>query len=193
MKTHKFFYIFFGVLLGSFWSINFNSVWAFENKSRVISGYWQSDPRSYTFLSVTHSSLEGLADQIGLVVNAIQSDKSTFGTALTFTISARETKRIFIARTNHPLLSATKIPTAAFIIGTTDFQHGHIRIDPISSNPEIHEPSRSGFRDVTMLNFWGAVVIEANTTGFAMEFIGDMHDSGATPNMDNTVPVSGVN
>jgi len=128
-----------------------------------------------------------------LVVNAIQDDKTAFGSALTFTISSRETKRIFIARTNHPFLSSTTIPSASFIIGPSGFAHGHIRIDPVSSNPEIQSPSGSGFRDVTMLNFWGAVVIEANTTGFAMEFIGDMHDSGATTNMNNSVPVSGVN
>ena len=193
MKTQKFLHIFFGVLLGSLWSNNFNSVWAYENKSRVISGYWQSDPSSYTFMSVTHSSLEGLATQIGLVVNAIQSDKSAFGTALTFTISSRETKRIFIVRENHPDLSPATIPTASFIIGSSNFKHGHIRIDPVSSNPEIQTPSGSGFRDDTMLNFWGAVVIEKNQTGFAIEFIGDMHDSAATPSMDSSVPVSGVN
>jgi hypothetical protein len=28
-----------------------------------------------------------------------------------------------------------------------------------------------------MLTYWGSVIIEANTTGFAMEFIGDMNDS----------------
>ena len=193
MKTQQFLHIFFGVLLGSLWSNNFNSVWAYENKSRVISGYWQSDSGSYTFMSVTHSSLEGLATQIGLVVNAIQSDKSAFGTALTFTISSRETKRIFIVRPDHPDLSPTTMPTASFIIGTSNFKHGHIRIDPVSSNPEIQIPSGSGFRDVTMLNFWGAVVIEGSQTGFAIEFIGDMHDSAATPSMDNSVPVSGVN
>lgn len=193
MKTQKFLHIFFGVLLGSLWSNNFNSVWAYENKSRVISGYWQSGSSSYTFMSVTHPSLEGLAAQIGLVVNAIQSDKSAFGTALTFTISSRETKRIFIVRENHPDLSPTTMPTASFIIGSSNFKHGHIRIDPVSSNPEIQTPSGSGFRDVTMLNFWGAVVIEESQTGFAIEFIGDMHDSAATPSMDNSVPVSGVN
>ena len=193
MKAQKFIHIFFGVLLGSLWSNNFNSVWAYENKSRVISGYWQSDSRSYTFMSVTHSSLEGLAPQIGLVVNAIQSDKSAFGTALTFTISSRETKRIFIVRENHPDLSPATMPTASFIIGSSNFKHGHIRIDPVSNNPEIQTPSGSGFRDVTMLNFWGAVVIEKNTTGFAMEFIGDMQDSSATSTMHNSVPVSGVN
>ena len=193
MKTQKFLHIFFGVLLGSLWSNNFNSVWAYENKSRVISGYWQSGSSSYTFMSVTHSSLEGLAPQIGLVVNAIQSDKSAFGTAVTFTISSRETKRIFIVRENHPDLSPATIPTASFIIGSSNFKHGHIRIDPVSINPEIQTPSGSGFRDVTMLNFWGAVVIEESQTGFAIEFIGDMHDSAATPSMDNSVPVSGVN
>ena len=34
-----------------------------------------------------------------------------------------------------------------------------------------------GFRDTTMLSSWGSVIVEANTTGFAMEFIGDMNDS----------------
>ena len=76
------------------------------------------------------------------------------------------------------------------ISGISGFRHGFVDISPVASNPEV---SVQGFRDVTMLNYWGAVVIEANTTGFAMEFIGDMHDSSATPSMDNSVPVSGVN
>ena len=28
-----------------------------------------------------------------------------------------------------------------------------------------------------MLTYWGSVIVEAQTTGFAMEFIGDMNDS----------------
>jgi hypothetical protein len=28
-----------------------------------------------------------------------------------------------------------------------------------------------------MLTYWGSVIVEANTTGFAMEFIGDLNDS----------------
>ena len=203
MKTQNIILIFIMVLLGSLYSPSFNNAWAIENKSRVISSYWQSDSASYSFISVSHSSLSGLASQIGLVVNAIQSDLTSFGTAVTFTISAGSTQRIFIARTNHPSLSAAEIPTASFIIGTSNFKHGHIRVDPVASNPEfILNPSLSasssnfenrGFRDVTMLNYWGVVVIEQNTTGFAMEFIGDMHDSSATSSMDSSVPVSGVN
>ncbi len=196
MRTQKFLQIFILVVLGSLWPNDFNSVWAVENKSRVVSGYWQSDSTSYSFISVTHSSLTGLASQIGLVINAIQSDQTAFGTAVTFTISAGSTQRIFIARTNHSFLTSTIIPTASFIIGTTNFKHGHIRVDPVASNPNLPTSLDSlegrGFRDVTMLNFWGAIVIESNTTGFSMEFIGDMHDSASTSTMDNSVPVSGV-
>ena len=203
MKTQKILHIFILALLGSICSNSFNLAWAIENKSRVISSYWQSDSTSYSFISVSHSSLSGLASQIGLVVNAIQTDQTAFGTAVTFTISAGTTQRIFIARTNHSVINSTTIPTASFIIGTTNYKHGHIRIDPIASNPEISiNPAITflesnlelrGFKDVTMLNYWGAIVIESNTTGFAMEFIGDMHDSSAITSMDSSVPVSGVN
>ena len=196
MKTKKILQIFIMVLLGSICSPSFDNAWAIENKSRVISSYWQSDSASYSFISVSHSSLSGLASQIGLVVNAIQSDLTAFGTAVTFTISAGSTQRIFIARTNHPSLSAAEIPTASFIIGTSSFSHGHIRVEPVASNPAIVAAdtfSGRGFRDITMLNFWGAIIVESNTTGFAMEFIGDMHDSAATPSMDSSTPVTGVN
>ena len=203
MKTQKFLHIFILALIGSICSNSFNLAWAIENKSRVISSYWQSDLTSYSFISVSHSSLSGLASQIGLVVNVIQTDQTAFGTAVTFTISAGTTQRIFIARTNHSVINSTTIPTASFIIGTTNYKHGHIRIDPVASNPEISiNPAITfldsnlelrGVKDVTMLNYWGAVVIEANTTGFAMEFSGDMHDSSAITSMDSSVPVSGVN
>nr|NIP99086.1 hypothetical protein [Nitrospinaceae bacterium]NIR53281.1 hypothetical protein [Nitrospinaceae bacterium]NIS83682.1 hypothetical protein [Nitrospinaceae bacterium]NIT80481.1 hypothetical protein [Nitrospinaceae bacterium]NIU42809.1 hypothetical protein [Nitrospinaceae bacterium] len=154
---------------------------AIENKSRVVSPYWQSDTTSYTFIAVTHPSLSGMASQIGLVLNAIQNDKSAFGTATTFTISAGNTTRVFIVRTNHSSINPTSISSAKFISGTTNFKHGHVRIDPKASNPEVRTSQNDGdgWRDVTMLSFWGAVVVEANTTGFAMEFIGDAHDSTA--------------
>ena len=31
--------------------------------------------------------------------------------------------------------------------------------------------------DITTLSYRGSVIIETNTTGFAMEFIGDINDS----------------
>jgi hypothetical protein len=185
------FIIFF--ILNSFWYFYQDSAWAIENKSRVISPYWQSDSGSYSFIAVSHSSLSGISSQIGLVFNVIQNDNTVFASAITFTISAGSTERVFIVRTNHPTISAATIPSAKFLIGTENFKHGRILLEPVATDPSLIDSGGFGRRDITMLNMWGAVVIESNTTGFAMEFVGDMHDSSATPTMDNSATVSGVN
>ncbi len=171
------------------------NAFAIENKSRVVSPYWQSDSTSYSFIAVTHPSLSGMASQIGVTVTAIQKDQSTFGTSTSFTVSAGSTERVFIVGTNDSTINPTSISTANFISGSTDFQHGHVRFDPVSTNPNVKTFTGNdgdGFPDVTMLSFWGAVVIETNTTGFAMEFIGDTHDSLATSANHVTTNVSGV-
>ena len=172
------------------------NAFAIENKSRVVSPYWQSDSGSYTFIAVSHTSLSGMASQIGLTVNALTNDNSTFGTAVDFTITSGSTTRVFIVSTNHATVNPTSIPTGQFISGTTNFSHGHVRIDPISSNPENITGSDwvgvgDGYREATMLSFWGSVVIEQNTTGFAMEFIGDMADSQATKELQGNPQVVG--
>ena len=184
------------LMVDAFWSARLDLALAIENKSRVISPYWQSDSGSYTFIAVSHSSLTTIASQVGMVINAIQNDLTAFGTAVTFTISAGSTERIFIVRTNSTV-NSTSISSAQFIVGTTNFKHGHLRIEPVATNPTtgfcVGAVPSCGRRDITMLNFWGAVVIETNTTGFAMEFIGDMQDSAATPSMADSAPVTGVN
>jgi hypothetical protein len=199
------------------------------NAETVVSPYWQSDTGSYTFIAVTHTSLSGMASQIGVKINAITNDKSAFGDAVEFTIQSGTTTRVFIARTTHPSINPTAIPTAKFIQGTSDFEHGHIRVDPIATIPTAsvtgnfygkfssctvpgscmnlgnNTRNGGGFRDTTMLSYWGAVVIEQNTTGFAMEFIGDMNDSQSPSNImrgaanapnnafDASIPPSGPN
>jgi hypothetical protein len=195
MKFPKLILIALFLMVEAFWSSRLDLVWAIENKSSVVSPYWQSDSGSYTFIAVSHSSLSSIASQVGLVINAIQSDLTAFGSALTFTISAGSTERIFIVRTNNSVINSTSISSARFIVGTTDFKHGHLRIEPVATDPSTITPfsATGGRRDITTLNFWGAVIIETNTTGFAMEFIGDMQDSAATPGMDDTATVSGVN
>ena len=181
------------LMVDAFWSPRLDLALAIENKSHVISPYWQSDSTSYSFIAVSHSSLSTIATQIGMVINAIQNDLTAFGTAITFTISAGSTERIFIVRTNNSTINSTSISSARFIVGTTNFEHGHIRIEPVATNPAATFGFNNGRRDITMLNFWGAVIIESTTTGFAMEFIGDMQDSAATPGMNDSAPVSGVN
>ena len=180
------------------------NAFAFDNGSRVVSPYWQSDSTSHTFIAVSHTSLSGMASQIGLTVNAITNDQSAFASAVTFTITSGTTQRIFIVRTNQSTINSTSIPTAEFMVGTTNFEHGHLRIDPISTNPTARVGTQEiglgiglkslkgdGYRDITMLSFWGSVVVENNTTGFAMEFIGDMADSQATDVLDGNAQVVG--
>ena len=190
-----------------------------DNKAVVLSPYWQSDSGSYTFIAVSHTSLSGMASQIGVTINAVPSkinDLSVanqveqFGHAATFTVTSGTTKRVFIVRSNHPTINPTSITDAAFITGTSNFTHGSVRIDQVSTNPEIrtktdvkcsgesiddggitrcsgnivvtgtntgYQNPGDGYTDATMMSYWGSVVVEKNTTGFAMEFIGDMNDS----------------
>ena len=175
---------------------------AFDNSSRVVSPYWQSDSGSYTFIAVSHTSLSGMASQIGLTLNAITNGQSAFGTAVSFTVQSGTTTRVFIVRTNQSTINSSSITAAQFIVGTTNYKHGHIRVDPVSTNPNARAGSTNealsvgvqsligdGYRDITMLSFWGSVVVETNTTGFAMEFIGDMADSQAT----STLVATGTN
>ena len=185
------------VAILAFLALLAGNAFAFENSSRIVSPYWQSDSGSYSFIAVSHTSLSGMASQIGMTVNAITNDQSAFGTAVTFTIDAGTTQRIFITRSGHSGVNSTSIPTGNFITGTTNFEHGHIRIDPIATSPTTVTANAGltgdGYRDATMLSFWGAVIVESNTTGFAMEFIGDMHDSAAAGNLNSAegIDVSG--
>ena len=158
------------------------------NNRVVISPYWQVDSGSYTFIAVTHTSLSGMASSIGVRVNAITSTGSAYDTAESFTIQAGNTERLFIVPGGHATVNATSITTAKFLAGTSDFTHGSIRVEPVMTHPGIKRTTRLpinsrydglGFRDITMLSYWGSVIIEANTTGFAMEFMGDMNDSVA--------------
>jgi hypothetical protein len=192
-----------------------------DNAASVISPYWQSDSGSYTFIAVSHTSLSGMASQIGVVVNALASDINDntvantvekFGNSVTFTVTSGTTKRVFIVRSAHPTINPTSITDAEFITGTSNFTHGSVRIGSLASNPEIPTSTTmacssvtipvaadytkgwgvhhrctgaltgvstggEGFTDHTMLSYWGSVVVEKNTTGFAMEFLGDMNDS----------------
>ena len=173
---------------------------ATSNDFIVAAPYWQVDSGSYTFMAVSHSSLSGMASEIGLIINAIDSTGAAYDTAETFTVSAGTTTRVFIVPTNHATVNSTNITTAKFLAGTSDFTYGHVRINPKASAPQLifgaqgcggirssvaggecSQITGRGFRDITMLTYWGSVIIEANTTGFAMEFVGDMNDSTSAP------------
>lgn len=158
----------------------------YSNNYMVMSPYWQVEGgASYTFIAVSHSSLSGMNSQIGVVMNAITSAGGAYDTAAEFTVGAGETKRVFIVPTNHSTINSTSQTDAVFLAGTTDFTYGHVRVNPHTTHPQLlYSDSKipptyrgDGFRDSTMLTYWGSVIVEANTTGFAMEFIGDLNDS----------------
>ena len=178
-----------------------------SNDYIVAAPYWQVASDSYSFVAVSHTSLSGMASEIGLIINAIDSTGTAYGTAQEFTVSAGATTRVFIVPTNHATINSTNITTAKFLAGTTDFTYGHLRVNPSAAHPNLittecktltcigtTNATGRGFRDITMLSYWGSVIIEANTTGFAMEFVGDMNDS-TTPAVLGTVNYmsSGVN
>ena len=173
--------------------------YALDNRFGVIAPYWQSDSTSYTFIAVTHPSLSWMASEIGVKINAIQSDKTAFNTAASFTISAGSTQRVFIVRTGHSIVNPTIVPSGVFIVGTTNYTYGNIIIEPIASHSGkiVRASVGTGYRDVTMLHFFGGIIFDAGPTGFAMEFIGDTHDSQTTfhttPSAGQTTVASGVN
>ena len=163
---------------------------ATSNDYIVAAPYWQVASDSYSFVAVSHTSLSGMASEIGLIINAIDSAGTAYDTAETFTVSAGTTTRVFIVPTNHATINSTNITTAKFLAGTTDFTYGHLRVNPSAAHPNLvatecktltcigtTNATGRGFRDITMLSYWGSVIMEANTTGFAMEFVGDMNDS----------------
>lgn len=166
-----------------------DSIFQHPNAQRVVSSYWQSDSESYTFIAVTHTSLSGMASQIGVVVRAIKNDGSLFGSAQSFTVESATTERVFIVRSGHPFVNSATVPDAKLITDSSSYQYGFVHVNPVASNPENSVDDT--YRDATMLSFWGVIITESNTAGFAMEFIGDMDDSQATHVLGNNAQVVG--
>jgi hypothetical protein len=120
-----------------------------------------------------------MASQIGVQLYARQSDNTDFNTAISFTVSAGETTRVFIVRTGHSVVNPTIVPSGVFIVGTTNFTYGSVILNPVATIPQVKSLAAigGGYRDITMLSFFGGVVFDSATTGFAMEFIGDARDA----------------
>ena len=198
MKTKRLMRSFLKVAMTAFLVFFTGNAFAITNGTSIVSPYWQVDSGSYSFIAVSHSSLSGMNSQIGIKVTAVDhSTDGEYGTAQSFTINSGGTQRIFIVPTSHTTLNPTSITDSdvTFIRGTNNYSYGSIRVEP-SANPitalyiqkdAASVPAREdlglangfgeGFRDATMLTYWGSIVVEANVTGFAMEFIGDMNDS----------------
>ncbi len=161
---------------------------------QVISPYWQADSETYTFIGVSHPSLSQMNSQIGVNLQAFTNSNIALDIPLVFTIQPNETIKVFIVQSNHPFITPQNLPGSLFLLaGSTTSEHGQLKFSPIATQPfdlvGLEGTSGRGYADITMLNYWGAVVVQATSTGFAMEFIGDMKDSRAR----GTPLFSGVN
>jgi len=145
----------------------------------VISPYFQMNSSDdYSFVAVSHPSLSNMASQVGVFVEALdRSDASVLG-SVSFTVDAGQTARVFIFSTGNTI-SAAGIPLTR---NSTVAGAGSLRFTPVATSPTATSSSggvSDGKRDITQLSFWGVIVLNQSgqTNGFAMEFIGDLHDS----------------
>jgi len=164
------------------------SAFAVAKNRAALSPYFQTDVNStYSFVGVTHPSLNTAATQIGLTVQTVGLVGATPST--TFTVNAGQTYRIFIVSTNHTTINSDTVTGSRVIfLGTTtgSSTNGHLMFTSNTIDPTVGSrlcTSGAGcvavrkLEGLNQLSLWGAIVIPATSTGFAMEFIGDAHDS----------------
>ena len=155
------------------------------SKSRVvISPYAQAVPNdSYTFISVSHPSLDTAQTQIGVgleVIGMTTLVNNAAGRAVIFTVDAGETHRVFVANVSHSTINSSIANSKTHLIFTKDSaQFGNIRAVGINENPSssVIVNNVRKFNNLSQLDFWGVIFIESGGTGFSMEFLGDAHDS----------------
>ena len=156
----------------------------------AISPYAQAVPNdSYTFIGISHPSLDSALTQIGLsleVLDMTTVPNNAAGRSTTFTIDAGETHRIFVVNQSHSTinsLNSSFTDSRTHIITTVDSaQFGNVRVVSVNEAP-TSATSVGGVRkynNLSKLNMWGVVFISSSSTGFAMEFIGDAHDSSVS-------------
>ena len=160
---------------------------------------------SYTFIGVSHPSLATAHTQIGVVIEALDMvtvPNTAAGRAAVFTVSAGDTHRVFIINQGHATINANNsafTDSRTHLITTTDAsQFGNIKAWSIGTSP--NRPSLTTDRpgsythdnnaatgtviyrhdNLNQLAMWGVVYQTSNGAGFALEFIGDMHDSSAS-------------
>ena len=157
---------------------------------------------SYTFIGVSHPSLATAHTSIGVVIEALDMvtvPNTAAGRAAVFTVSAGDTHRVFIVNQSHASINANNsafTDSNTHLITTTDGgQFGNIKVWSIGTEPnkptlDEHRPGWytgtsantivTRHDNLNQLAMWGVVYQTANGAGFALEFVGDMHDSSVS-------------
>ena len=173
-----------------------------ESTRLAISPYAQAVPNdSYTFIGVSHPSLDSALTQIGVVVEAIgmtTTINNAAGRAVVFTVDAGETHRIFIVNQGNATINSSNASftdSRTHLIPTVDSaQFGAVRVTTINEAPLTGTDvgGQDKFANLGQLSIWGIVYIESGGAGFAMEFIGDMADSTIGGDVTDIKPVNAV-
>ena len=200
------FFFFFGLVA---WAVLVPSTMAQTiDRSRVaISPFAQIVPGGpasgsfYTFLAFTHPSLSTAVSQIEVTVSLEGPADGEFEPSAdrseTFTIGAGETHKVFIVATNHAGVNPT---TNTIAFGARDHfittsssaaPFGNVRVLTTNTTPTVAD-GNGRYNNLNQISMWGVIFHEANGAGFAMEFIGDMHDSTvlSTGNGSNVVDLT---
>ena len=173
----------------------------FYNARFAIAPYAQVVPNaSYTFIGISHPSLATAHTSIGVAVEAMDMTtvpNNAAGRAAVFTVHAGTTHRVFIVNQDHASInvgnSAFADANTHLITTSNESQFGNIKVTGIGTSPNYSTPDtyRVGgeyadggnnvmrLDNVSQLSMWGVVYQSSNGAGFALEFIGDMHDSNS--------------
>jgi hypothetical protein len=171
----------------------------------AVSPYAQAVPNdSYTFIGISHASLNSASSAIGVAVEVIgmtTTINNAAGRAQVFTVDAGETHRVFIVNQSHATintLNSSFTDSRTHIIPTVDTpQFGSIRVTTVAADAntsvDVTQSSEDGgatfktFENLAQLSMWGVVYVESSGSGFSMEFIGDMQDSRIVGNLGQLI------
>jgi len=158
-----------------------------NSRELAVSPYAQAVPNdSYTFIGISHPSMDSASSAIGVAVEVIgmtTTNNNTAGRVQIFTVDAGETHRVFVVNQSHATINnsnASFTDSRTHIIPTVDSaQFGSVRVTTIAEDPNTSVPvgTNNTFENLAQLSMWGVVYVESSGSGFAMEFVGDMQDS----------------
>jgi hypothetical protein len=158
-----------------------------QSSEIAVSPYAQAVPdNSYTFIGISHPSMNSASSAIGVAVEVIgmtTTINNRAGRAVIFTVDAGETHRVFVVNQSHATINsqnASFTDSRTHIIPTIDSaQFGSIRVTTVAQDPNtsVLVGTNETFENLAQLSMWGVVYIESSGSGFAMEFVGDMQDS----------------
>ena len=168
-----------------------------DSRELAVSPYAQAVPNdSYTFIGISHPSMDTASSAIGIAVEVIgmtTTSNNAAGRAQIFTVDAGETHRVFVVNQGHATINSSNASftdARTHIIPTVDSaQFGSVRVTAVAedANTSVTVGTNKTFENLAQLSMWGVIYVESSGSGFAMEFIGDMQDSRIVGNLGQLI------